>query len=116
MTVRFYTEREFPAELSRMGGYGDAGTDIVNGLRAVSPWDFLTGIFVDKPKAEAAAQLQAQQTAAAAFEAQQAQRQQTLRVVLIAGAGLVGVLALAIALKPPSRPVAGYRKGKRRRR
>lgn len=123
MSVRFYTSRSFPTELQHLGGYGDTGQDVVGvlhelttGAANLSPWNFLTGIFVDKPKAEAAAQIAMSQTQAQAIAAQQQQRQETLRTVMMVGAGVVGLLALVIVMKPRSKPVAGYRRKRRARR
>jgi threonine dehydrogenase-like Zn-dependent dehydrogenase len=142
MSVHFYTERGFPRELRQLGGYAAYGegeaqavsdtvghltggvTDITGQLtggavgiaKAVSPWEFLTGIFVDKPKAEAAAQLAQSELAARAVASQQAARQQTMRTVLLVGAGLVGVLVIVVATKPRKSQVAGYHKKRRARR
>lgn len=137
MSVRFYTDRGFPPELRNLAGYGDtyapnagntsyteernrnAGETIVAGLEAVSPWNFLTGVFVDKPKAEAAAAIAAAQMQSQAISEQALARQETLRMATIAGAGLIGALVLIVALKPAKSKtvvkVAGYRKRKHRR-
>ncbi len=121
MSVVFTEGRALPKELrGDFGRYGDAGSDIAAGLKAVSPWDFLTGIFVDKPKAEAAAQVALAQTNAqnlAANDQLLAARQKTLRTAALAGAGVLGLLVLVIAMKPHRAPaVAGYRKSRRSKR
>lgn len=119
MSVRFYTDRSFPSDLKHLGAYGSDAGDFMQGaaafVRAASPWDFLTGVFVDKPRAEAEAQVAQAQAAASAIAAQQAARQQTLRTVMIVGAGLVGVLVLVVATRPRAPKVAGYRRKKARR-
>lgn len=124
MSVEFFTERSFPRVLRQMGhynrGYGAYGDDfmseVAQTVKNASPWDFLKGIFVDKPAAEAAARVQEAQLQAQAIEQQQMARQQTLRTVAIVGAGLVGLLVIVVAMKPASKKVAGYRRKKRRTR
>jgi hypothetical protein len=131
MSVHFFTEREFPSELRQLGGYGAYGdgeaaavSDIFGHLtsgavgitEAVSPWGFLTGIFVDKPKAEAAGQVAQAEITARVIAQQQQQRQETLRTVLLVGAGLVAVVVIVSATRPRKpKPVAGYRKQRRAR-
>lgn len=135
MSVRFYTDRAFPRELRQLGGYGDyagsgydtqstyttEGGEIMSGIaetiKQASPWQLLASIFVDKPRAEAAGQVAQAEIAARAYSEQQAQRQETLRTVLLVGAGLVGVLVIVVATRPKKpKPVAGYRRKNRRRR
>lgn len=92
--------------------YGDDASSVITAIgqsaaaigKAVSPWDMLTGIFVAKPIAEqqTAAQLQEAQIQAAV--AQQQNQAKTIRTVIYVGAGLVGVIILAVALKPRSPP------------
>lgn len=97
--------------------YGDdALTGIANVVQKASPWDFLTGIFVTKPAQAEAAQVELARLQAQAVGQQAAARAQTLKYALLAGAGVVGVLVLVIALKPRRAAVAGYRKSKRSRR
>jgi hypothetical protein len=93
-------------------GYGDDAASVVNSLvqgvvgvsKAVSPWDMLTGIFVTKPVEEQQAAAQVQQAQLAAAAAAQAQQAKTLRTAMYVGAGLVGVIILAVALKPRAAP------------
>ena len=104
MSVEFYTDRAFPKELRSLQGlrhyrrYGDGTSDSLNAVANIveksSPWDLLTGLFVTKPAAQAAAQVAESQVLAE----QQAQQQKTLRIVAIAGAALVGVVVFATAL------------------
>ena len=115
MAIVFSESRSFPSELRSDGlgrHFGEA--NFLDFLMA--PLNLAKGLFVDKPQAEAAAQLQAQQ-----LQVQQTQiltegRRQTLRTVAMVGAGMIGLLAIAIVLKPRSRKLAGYRKHRRRSR
>lgn len=123
MSVMFVEGRGLPASIrkSDMGHYlgaryGDAGTDIANTARNISPWDFLTGIFVTKPAqaAQAQAEIAAAQAQSAAISAQE--RQSTLRTAMLAGAGVLGLLALVAVVRRPAAHVGGYRKSRRTRR
>jgi hypothetical protein len=119
MSALFFEGRTPPAAIRQqfsMGRhYADAGADIVAGLKAVSPWDFLTGVFVTKPAQAEQAALQQQEMQAQAVAMQQAQQAKTVRTVMIAGAGLVGVIILAVALRSPKHTaVHGYRKRRHR--
>lgn len=119
----FFTEaRAFPKELKSMGHYrgafGDNSADMnafANVVAQASPWNFLKGMFVDKPAAEAAAQAQIASTQAQLLEVQAEDRSKTLRTVAIVGAGLVGVLVLVIATRKRAPQTAGYRRRRRRR-
>lgn len=131
MSVEFFTDRGFPKQLRSLNGlrhyrrYGD-GFDLTPGLNAVanivqkaSPWDLLTGLFVTKPQAEAAAQVAESQIQAQAIASQQASQQKTLRTIALVGAGVVGLVVVANVLKPkplkPPKSVAGYRRKRKRR-
>lgn len=98
-----------------MAGYGDTLTGIADIVEKASPWDLLTGLLVTKPAQAEAAQLAAQQLNAQVAEQQLEARSETLKVLMLAGAGLVGVLVLALSLKSkPNKSVAGYRRRRRR--
>lgn len=131
MSALFFEGRTMPAAVKQqfsMGRHyaaygadaGDAASSIVNSLttgavgiaKAVSPWDMLTGLFVTKPLGEEQLQAQAQ---AAQLQAATEQRTTLIRTVAYAGVGLVGIIVLAVALKPPKPHVSGYRRRRRRR-
>jgi hypothetical protein len=81
------------------------------------PWDLLTGWLVDKPKAEYAAQAAIAQAQAQAIETAAIAKSKTIKVAMIAGAGVLGLVLIAAIMKPPHRAaVAGYRGTKRSRR
>ncbi len=120
MSVVFSGDRGLPPEF-RNGGMGDGLTEggAVNFMKAISPWDFLTGWLVTKPAAEAAAQADIARSQAAAMAANDAllqAKQKTLRTIAFAGAGVLAVLVLVMATKPRSAAVSGYRKSKSSRR
>jgi hypothetical protein len=124
MSVQFYTQREFPAQLKSLSGfrhYGDWASDLLNAganlVQKASPWDLLKGVFVDKPIAQAQAQEAEAQIQAQAVAMQQAEQQSTLRMVLLVGAGLAGALLVVAALKPPAaKKMSGYHRRNRRAR
>ena len=123
MSVVFVEGRELPKNFRVDGyhGYGaDTGQDITNIARAISPWDFLKGTFVDKPIAQAQAQAEISatqaQTAIAMQQEADIQKRATMKTVLLAGAGLAGLFALVLILRPAPRATAGYRKSRRSKR
>lgn len=98
---------------------GEAVADIFRSITGVAagPVNFFTDLFVHKPEADAAAQVAAAGQQAQLLAIQDQDKSQTLRIALIAGAGLVGLLAFVLVLKKRSAPakVAGYRRRRRRR-
>jgi len=121
MSVVFSEARNLPAEFSgeAMGSYGADGTFTEAGaigiLKAASPWDMLTGLFVDKPRAEAAAQAAVAEAQSMALQQQAISRAKTMKTAILAGAGILGVLVLATVMRPaPQRAVAGYSRKARR--
>lgn len=133
MSIVFWEGKKVPASVrSQFGGFGsyggvlqfgDAGSDIANIVQKASPWDFLTGVFVSKPIAEAQAQAalaQTQADAAGIYQQQQAQiqaaQQDTIRTAVMVGGGILGVILLVSVLRRPARAaVGGYRKRSRSR-
>lgn len=116
--ITFVEGRQLPPEFKKLDlghHYGDALTDIGNIVQKASPWDFLKGIFVDKPMAEQQAQIAIQQQQAAVAEQSLLSRQVTTKTLVMAGVGVLGLLAL-IAIARPRGAVAGYRKRRRSRR
>jgi len=119
MSVFFTEGRGLPKEFTRadMGRYGDTGSDIANIIEKASPFDFLTGVFVTKPAQERAAQVAIAQSQAEEAAVYQQAKQKTTRTVVMVGAGLLGLLALVMIMRPrPAAAVAGYRKHSRRSR
>ncbi len=122
MSIVFFEGRSPPSELTgRMDGYGNTGDDIANIVEKASPFDFLKGVFVDKPIAQANAQaaLAATQASTAIAMQQEAdlQKQATMRTLTMVGAGLAGLMVFALVLRPHPRAapaVAGYRRKSRR--
>lgn len=117
MSVMFVEGRGLPAAIRKadMGHYGDGWTDLAQAGKNISPWDFLTGVFVTKPAqaAEAQAQIAEAQAQSAAISAQE--RQSTLRTAMLAGAGILGLLALVMVVRRPAARVGGYKSRRSRR-
>lgn len=121
MAVTFSEGRGLPREFSRGGGYEGFGADFteqgaVNFMKAISPWDLLTGLFVTKPMAEQAAQTAIAQAQADSIASTAYARSQNLKTILMYGGAAVGVLGLVLLLRR-RRPaaVAGYHRRKPRR-
>ena len=112
--------KEFKNDFGHYRGFGDdALTGIANIVQRASPWDLLKGIFVDKPMAQAQAQMEVAQMQAQVAMQQEADRAKMLKYGLIAGAGIAGILVIVLVTKPRPAPraVAGYhRRHKRSRR
>lgn len=122
--VVFVEGKGLPREFTRGGGYqgyrmGDATFTEAGGaaiMGAVSPWNFLTQLFVTKPAQEHAAQVAIAQAQADAQGQALYARSANLKTILMYGAGGVGALALILYLtRRRSSPVAGYRSRRRRR-
>ena len=120
MTVVFYEGRRAPVGLRHMNGYGgDTFTEAgaVAFTKAISPWDFLTGVFVTKPAAEAA-----NQAAIAQSQAQEAGivaqgKAEMIRTAMMVGGGVLGIVVLVSLLRRPAPArVGGYRKSRRKNR
>jgi threonine dehydrogenase-like Zn-dependent dehydrogenase len=108
MAIVFTENRSLPRQLR--SGLGDTNFfDVLN-----APINFLKGVFVDKPEAQAAAQVAIAQQQAQMTEALAQDRAATMRTVMMAGAGIVALLAVVIALKPRRKKLAGYRRRHRR--
>lgn len=118
MSIVFTDSREMPKEFRQadMGRYGDAGSDAVNFIEKASPWDFLKGVFVDKPAAAAANQAVIAQAQAQSAAMMQSQQQDTLRTAMLLGGGVLALLAIVSVLRRPAPArVGGYRRSKRSR-
>lgn len=129
MGVTFAEGRSLPREFSRGGGYegfgrhsryGDPTFTEAGGvamMKAISPWDLLTGIFVTKPAQERAAQVAIAEAQVQAQGQAQYAKAQNLKTLLMYGGGAIGALVLVVLLtKRRSPAVAGYRRSRRSRR
>ena len=141
MGVIFHEGRDLPSEFRRSSGYEGFGENsrsdtitatgwqpggsAADGLNAVanivkqaSPWDMLTGIFVTKPAAERAAQVEITRLQAESQASSQAMKAETTQRLLYIGGGVVALLALVLVMTKRRRPpaVAGYRRRSRRGR
>lgn len=125
MSVIFTEDRSVPPELRNgdMSGFGRhyAGPEFteqgaVAFVQAISPWEFLKGLFVTKPQQEQAAQVALAQTQAGLIAADTAARQKTTRLLVGVGAGLAGLMAIALIARRRRSSVAGYRSRRSRRR
>lgn len=123
MGVMFSENRAFPRELRQMGHYRGFGENMNTETAVADIFRSLTQGAVDFFGGSSSAAKQAQAEAAAA-QAQLMGQQvyaeaETKRTLIYVGAGLVGVLILAVALRSPVRiknKVGGYRRKKRSRR
>jgi len=123
MGVVYTSDRGIPREFrSGFQGYrslGDATFTEAGGaaiMGAISPWNFLKGLFVDKPAAEQAAQVAIAQAQANAAANAQFAKSANLKTMLMYGAGAVGILALVLTMSRRRSSVAGYRRKSRRSR
>ncbi len=120
MAVFFHEGRDLPKEFRRGSGYERYGDSTQDGaakiLDAVSPWKLLEGIFVTKPAAERAAQVELTRLQAAAQSDSLFSKSQNMNTLLKYGALGVGALVLMIVVTKKRAPakVAGYRRSKRR--
>lgn len=130
MSIIFTEDRGVPSELrngdmSRYAHYA-AGPSNVPGqfteagavafVNAISPFEFLKGLFITKPQQEQAAQVALAQTQAGLISADTEARQRTTRLLVGAGAGLAGLMAIALILRGRRSSVAGYHRSRRSRR
>ena len=117
MSIYFTEGRGLPKEFTRGGGYeGFGGEAVVDVMKAISPWDMLTGLFVTKPAAERAAQVAIADAQVRAQGQAQAAQSANLKTIMMYGGAAVGALVLVILLtKRRKTSVAGYRKRPRRR-
>lgn len=120
MSVFFTEARDLPAEFKNadLGQYGRTDAEAVASV-FTAPFDFFKAVFVDKPAAEQAAQIELREKQGAAALALQneanTQKRSTIKVLLYAGIGVAGLLALAMIIRRPApAAVAGYRRKSRR--
>lgn len=131
MSVIFTEDRGVPSEIRNgdMSGYGRhfaTGPSNVPGqfteqgavafMNAISPFEFLKGLFVTKPQQEQAAQVALAQTQAGLVAADTEARQKTTRLLVGVGAGLAGLMAIALLVRGRRSSVAGYSRSRRPRR
>ena len=125
MGVVFVEGKGLPKQFTRGGGYaryhrmGDATFTEAGGaaiMGAISPWNFLTQLFVTKPAQEHAAQVAIAQAQADAQGQALYARSANLKTMLTYGAVGVGALALLLFLRRRPASVAGYRRRSRRSR
>lgn len=118
MAIVFTEGKKLPDEVRGMGHYRGFGANMNTETAVADIFKSLTTGAVDffggsssaaKEAAANAAYMQAQ-----AYGTQQAEAASTKRLVIIAAAGLVGVVILASALRRPSQ-TAGYRRSRRKR-
>lgn len=117
MAVFFTEGRELPKEFRRGGGYeGFGANDVAAVLDSISPFKLLEGLFVTKPAAERAAQVELARIQAQAQGQSAFAKSQNMEELLKYGAIGIGALVLVILVtrrKAPAK-VAGYRRSKRR--
>ncbi len=123
MSAYFTEDRGFPGKL-RNGGmghyrYGDATFTEAGGaaiMNAISPFEFLKGLFVDKPRQEREAQVALAQSQAQLLGQQADARGKTTRTMVLVGSGLAGLMLIALVLRKKRSSLAGYRRKSRRSR
>jgi hypothetical protein len=128
MGVTFSEGRGLPREFSRGGGYegfgrhnryGDSTFTEAGGvamMKAISPWDLLTGIFVTKPAQERAAQVAIAEAQVQAQGQAQYAKSQNLKTLLMYGGGAIGALVLVVLLTKRRAPAVGGHRSRRSRR
>jgi len=122
MSVVFHEGRDLPKEFRRGSGYEGYGDSTQDGaakiIDSLSPWNFLKGVFVDKPAAERAAQVELTRLQAQAQGQSQLLRSQNMEELLQYAAIGVGALVIVILLTKKRAPakVGGYRRSKKSRR
>ncbi len=130
MGITFVSDRAFPREFSRMNGYGAVATapsthpdftekGAVDILGAISPFNLLKGLFVDKPLAERQAQLELTRIQAEAQGNAAVARSQVIDDMLkYAAIGIGALVVVILVTKRRAAPakLAGYRRSKKSRR
>ncbi len=118
-----YEGRAFPADFKNgaLGGYGEGPQFTEQGavafVNAISPFEFLKGLFVDKPARDQAAAVELARQQAQVIGTDTLERQKTFRTVATIGAGLAGLMLVGLMLRrPASARVSGYRRSRRSRR
>ncbi len=115
MTITFSESRKFqPRHLNGVGNFGEE-SEFVQGLNAISPWNFLKNMFVDKPAAENAAQVAIAQAQAQQNVLEAQARSKTTRTLVMVGAGLAGLMLVGLMASRSGGSVAGYRRSRRTR-